>query len=29
MKSSMNFDILVRKRIVGDWKNHFNKAESD
>jgi hypothetical protein len=29
MKSTMNFDILVRKGIVGDWKNHFNKEESD
>jgi hypothetical protein len=29
MKSSMNFDILVRKGIVGDWKNHFNQEESD
>jgi hypothetical protein len=29
MKSSMNFDILVRKGIVGDCKNYFNKAESD
>jgi hypothetical protein len=27
MKSDMNFDILVRKGIVGDFKNHFNKEE--
>jgi hypothetical protein len=25
----MNYDNHVRKGIVGDWKNHFNKAESD
>jgi hypothetical protein len=25
----MNYDILIRKGIVGDWKNHFDKAESD
>jgi hypothetical protein len=28
-KSTMNYDNHVRKGIVGDWKNHFNKAESD
>ncbi len=28
-KSTMNYDILIRKGIVGDWKNHFDKAESD
>jgi hypothetical protein len=27
MKSDMNFDILVRKGIVGDCRNHFNKEE--
>jgi hypothetical protein len=25
----MNFHILIRKGIVGDWKNHFNREESD
>jgi hypothetical protein len=29
MKSTVNFDNIVRKGIVGDWKNHFNKEESD
>jgi hypothetical protein len=28
-KSAVKFDSLVRKGVVGDWKNHFNKAESD
>jgi hypothetical protein len=28
-KSAVKFDILVRKGVVGDWKNNFNKAESD
>jgi hypothetical protein len=28
-KSVVTFDTLVRKGVVGDWKNHFNKAESD
>jgi hypothetical protein len=26
---TMNFNILIRKGIVGDCKNHFNKTESD
>ncbi len=26
---TMNFNIWIRKGIVGDWKNHFNKTESD
>jgi hypothetical protein len=26
---TMNYSILIRKGIVGDWKNHFNKTESD
>jgi hypothetical protein len=29
MKSTMNFDIIIRKGVIGDWKNHFNKQESD
>jgi hypothetical protein len=30
MKSTMSFDSLFfRKGIVGDWRNHFNEAESD
>ncbi len=28
-KSAVKFDILVRKGVVDDWKNHFNIAESD
>jgi hypothetical protein len=28
-KSAVKFDVLVRKGVVGDWKNHFNEAESD
>jgi hypothetical protein len=31
MKSFLGerFKYKIRKGIVGDWKNHFNKAESD
>jgi hypothetical protein len=29
MKSTMNFDIIIRKGVIGDWKNHFTKQESD
>jgi hypothetical protein len=29
MKSTTNYDIVIRKWIVGDCKNHFNKEESD
>jgi hypothetical protein len=29
MKFTNNFDDSVRKGVVGDWRNHFNKAESD
>ncbi len=31
MKDSLgqDFNFAVRKGIVGDWRNHFNKAESD
>jgi hypothetical protein len=31
MKSFLGerFKHKIRKGIVGDWKNHFNKAESD
>jgi hypothetical protein len=35
MKSKLNLgsgqdlDFLMRKGEVGDWRNHFNKAESD
>jgi hypothetical protein len=28
-KSAVKFDFLVRKGVVGDWKNNFNIAESD
>jgi hypothetical protein len=26
---TLNYDIIIRKGIVGDWRNHFNKEESD
>jgi hypothetical protein len=31
MKSIIEFNALklVRNGVVGDWKNHFNKAQSD
>jgi hypothetical protein len=29
MKNTLNFNVLIRKGIVGDWKNHFTKEESD
>jgi hypothetical protein len=25
----VKFDVLVRKGVVSDWKNNFNKAESN
>ncbi len=29
MKFTTNYDIVIRKGIVGDCKNHFNKEKSD
>jgi hypothetical protein len=29
LSSGQDLDFLMRKGEVGDWKNHFNKAESD
>jgi len=31
MKDSLgqDFSYAIRKGIVGDWRNHFNKTESD
>ncbi len=28
-KYAVKFDFLVRKGVVGDWKNHFSKLRSD
>jgi hypothetical protein len=29
MKSTLDADLLTRKGVVGDWRNYFNKEESD
>jgi hypothetical protein len=26
---TINFNVIIRKGIVGDWRNHFTKEESD
>ena len=28
MKSELKFNFLVRKGVIGDWKNHFNSSQS-